>query len=296
MKSLLTNILIAGAILIPQVSSAQTCNQVISWSVGNIDRAFNLPHSELRRAAQQATSLWQAHIKNGRFEYNPQSDFKIELLNDGTHRVLQQVIRTQNWSNATKAQINQEKAAINKLKSQYQRQLSEYETRVSEFNRFIDRMNTAPRGPAMDLQAYESAQKKAEDKRVALTELLKKVKGTSALINQKVNSLNNMVHGHNQEIGNSPTLRESRAGRYIYERRSSVLGQDDVFQKIEVYRFANYDHLVWILAHEFGHALGLGHINQPGSIMSRVNRTDEISKKTARLTRADLRLLSRSCS
>jgi ribosome-binding protein aMBF1 (putative translation factor) len=63
------------------------------------------------------------------------------------------------------------------------------------------------------------------------------------------------VARYNQAAGGSSV----ESGRYSYDRARG--------RRIEVFRAEDYDELVWILAHELGHALGLGHVEEPGAIM-----------------------------
>jgi hypothetical protein len=49
------------------------------------------------------------------------------------------------------------------------------------------------------------------------------------------------------------------SGQYSYDPESG--------RRIEIFRAESFDELVWILAHELGHALGIGHVDEPGAIM-----------------------------
>lgn len=50
------------------------------------------------------------------------------------------------------------------------------------------------------------------------------------------------------------------SGRYSYDPEQG--------RRIEVFRAASFDELVWVLAHELGHALGIGHVDAPGAVMN----------------------------
>jgi hypothetical protein len=62
--------------------------------------------------------------------------------------------------------------------------------------------------------------------------------------------------------------------------------------RITIYAFQGKSELMRTLIHEFGHALGLGHVSNPDSIMYPSN---DASQSTA-LTQEDLAELSRACS
>lgn len=62
-------------------------------------------------------------------------------------------------------------------------------------------------------------------------------------------------------------------------------------QSITIYEYGSHDALVRILAHEFGHSLGIEHVDDPEAIMYFMNES-----KSPTLTRADYDALSTTCN
>jgi hypothetical protein len=63
------------------------------------------------------------------------------------------------------------------------------------------------------------------------------------------------VARYNKASSTSPV----ESGRYSYAPGEG--------RRIEVYRAESYDELVLVLAHELGHSLGIGHVDEPGAVM-----------------------------
>lgn len=281
--------------LLPTAASANDCPVPLTWSVGSIDRVFNLSAKEIRSAALEATELWDSETSQELFSYDSSSEFKVVLQDDGSHEELQSFLSKYKQSDAAKRKIERQKEKINRMKQSHQRNLDDYLAQAKKVNELIDRLNQAQRESSPDMQYIKKLQRKALAEKEAAEQLMKEVESNSETINNEVDKLNAMIDQFNTGISEIPALHASRAGRYIYEYRDTAIGRDREDRKIEVYRFANRNHLVWILAHEFGHALGFGHIDQSGAVMAGVNNTTDSSDSPVQLSPADKNLLASFC-
>lgn len=77
----------------------------------------------------------------------------------------------------------------------------------------------------------------------------------AADLRQRADDFHSRVARYNDASSDSPV----ESGRYSYAPGEG--------RRIEVYRAEGYDELMLVLAHELGHALGIGHVNEPGAVM-----------------------------
>ena len=78
----------------------------------------------------------------------------------------------------------------------------------------------------------------------------------AADMQQRVADFRSRVARYNEASSGGPV----ESGLYRYER---TLGR-----RIEVFRAESYEELVRVLAHELGHALGIGHVDDAGAVMN----------------------------
>ncbi|HRP86492.1 MAG TPA: matrixin family metalloprotease [Gammaproteobacteria bacterium] len=77
----------------------------------------------------------------------------------------------------------------------------------------------------------------------------------AADLRQRADDFQARVARYNAASSASPV----ESGRYSYAPGEG--------RRIEVYRAESFDELVLVLAHELGHALGIGHVDEPGAVM-----------------------------
>lgn len=90
-----------------------------------------------------------------------------------------------------------------------------------------------------------------------------------ASYNASVSALNAEVFEYNQTAGHP-----FREGEYV---------RDDSGERITIFEFVGTGQLERVLAHEFGHALGLGHNTDPKAIMYAKNESGSLTPRFADL-------------
>jgi hypothetical protein len=98
-----------------------------------------------------------------------------------------------------------------------------------------------------------------DDKRAEVNDLANRINQRIKDYNDLIDEANANIHVINQSAG-----QEFDEGEYI---------SDSSGKRINIYEFENKNELERVLAHEFGHALGLGHDSNPDSIMYYLNKS-----------------------
>ena len=89
-------------------------------------------------------------------------------------------------------------------------------------------------------------------------------------INKLVGSLNRLIKSLNLNVGAYNTIGASRGETFV----GGIYHSAEGVREINVYEFSNRDKLVRVLAHEFGHALGLEHVEDRNAMMYKLNEGD----------------------
>jgi len=258
----------------------------LRYRIAEVDPRFGLSHADLLQLSQEATHIWKQGTGQDYFVYDPNAKLAIHLIydqrQDESNQRQQQLTaieqRQQHWNNqnqniqALKQEIEDKNQQLDAKKMLFEQQLEQYNRQVQQINQS---------GGLHPSQQEIFAAKKQE-----IQQHMWSLEHEIAQFNQQINQLNQQVDALNQlnqDIDVSIQQFNARFQPRLFDK-GSFDGQ-----AIRIYEFQSKDDLRLTLAHEFGHALGLAHHNDPYALMYPMLKDQQL--QNFQLRPADLDLL-----
>ncbi len=236
------------------------CTHPIPYRLGTFDTQFGLSQKDFLTDIGKAADIWNFSLQKKLFQYDPQATLSINLLYDDRQKAV--VLRDQIDSSNVSA--SQKKWKLDALRNKYDSSKIEYESVVTTFNSQASKYSKAE---------YAAKRRIVEDQRETLNNFLDQINTAVVDYNSFIRTINSKVVVANKTVG------EIEEGFY-------TSGLD----RIDIYEYENKTKLIRVLAHEFGHALGLDHNTNPESIMYKLNEGTDLN-----LTKEDVVSLKGVC-
>ena len=229
-------------------------NHPLHYRIADFDPRLNLSKQQMIEISKQAAAIWEKNTGQNYFVYDPNADFSIRLVMD--QRQIRSMKRSKN---------------LHQLEQQQQTWLNENE-QLQELKRQV---------------AFSKAQ---------LESLKHKYQVQSLTYQQNLEQHQNLTQQLDSQTEKSKQLYQqlTQAIEQFNQTFTPQVLHKGQFQgkQIFIYEFSSIDDLRLTLAHEFGHALGLKHTQDPKSLM--YPRIKEQDSKNFKLTDTDLALLGLS--
>lgn len=270
------------------------CRSPITYSLGEIDARFGISKTALIAKLQEAERVWEKPSDKNLFEYEEKGGVVVNFVYDYRQKASDtmaaagiQIDKSQSSFDALKAEYDSRAARIAAAKARFDAEVAAYEARQKTYNAEVAKWNRQGGAPpaVYDRLQAEKAALAADGERItsmerALNADIETLNAIGTSLNKLIAELNLNVERYNQ--AGASTGGEFEEGEYV-----STAGT----QRIDIYEYSNHTELVRVLAHELGHALGLGHVEDAEAIMYKVNQS-----KSLALAQDDISALNAQCA
>jgi hypothetical protein len=268
-----------------------TCNRTLTYDIGDIDPRFGISEEDFENIVFDTEKIWEDPFSRNFFQYDPNAKFKINLVFDDRQ---QRTIDERNTRDEIATQEQRYRSLVDQYEllfeehkqanTIYEAGMDAYQERLKKYNEQADYWNKNGGAPSKEYTALQQEKaalqrelRRLESERNELNEMVIELNSLGSQINTLAKTLNIDVSAYNGRFG---TTREFDQGSYTGTA-------------INIYQFNNNDDLRLVLAHEYGHALGLEHIDDPEAIMYYL--MDKQNIDNLQLTRSDISALRSSC-
>jgi prefoldin subunit 5 len=256
--------------------TAYQCPVPLSYRLGDIDPSFSLSVEEAKADIEAAVQIWEQSANRDLFVYDESADFTINFVFDERQEALnleqterQELDQTRDQNDGLMEQVQSLQSQYDELTQAYKSDVSRYETDLARYNADVSTYNDRGGAPPDTFSELEAERMRLSRESESLSDTASQLNTLANEINRLgekgndlINKYNREVNQYNQSFGFS---REFTQGDY----------QGD---NINIYTFTDKDELISVLAHEFGHALGIDHVETNDSLMYYlVDETDPIT-------------------
>ncbi len=255
-----------------QEAEPVACKEPLLYSVSVPDSRFAISEAEFVEAVDEASSLWNEASGTELF-LRGESGIQVSLQYDERQEALnlgESIESEQQEYRAMKEEIDAQREVYVRERNAYERAVRAYDARVSAYERDVESWNDRGGAPPAVYAQFATRKAELEREQADLGSDAARIEALGRDINAKVAFLNTLVARINSgaEIFNETLGHDFDQGHYT---------TDGDIERITVYTFENKEELVRVLAHEFGHALGIGHVENPDSLMYAYNFGDALS-------------------
>lgn len=291
LKWLATLAFVGGAAYVLYVQAAPLlsppCTEPVRYAIGEIDPRFGISETAVAANLAKAAEVWNKAAGKTLITAAGGEDAVL------VHLVYSEEQRTAELGQAIDAEqaaYDAKKGEVLSMKQTFASMKREYEIRQSGYERLAARYEADVRaanarggaGPG----EYEDLQRRGrelENEREELNAQADAVNAYSARINAEVEELNALARKINAKVNvyNENAGEDFDQGHYVSDAEG---------KRIDIYEYASQADLARVLTHEFGHALGIGHVENPDSVMYSFNIGDGLA-----LSDEDLAALREAC-
>ena len=269
------------------------CQEPLTYRIGTVDARFGLSRQKFADAAGKAASIWGKQYARALFREEPGGKIEINIIYDYRQEAADKLKKLHYAIGTTKGTYDDMKVRFETLKAEYESKSAAFATDSNVYNTRLGAYNAEveagrQRGAVTEAVYRRLTAETGElnSMRQNLQARQEELKRIADILNSMTVVINDIAANYNLDIVKSQDTGKRLGSEYCGGDYVSKDGK----QTITIYQFDDENRLVRVLAHEFGHALGLKHNNNPQAIMYRLMQSDSLS-----LAQDDIAALKERC-
>lgn len=275
---------------------ASECRVPQTLHLEAVDPRFRLERDAVESALDEAVTMWDSQTDAELFRQRDGEGMPVRLIYDQRQataetrdRTRQELDRLQGHIAAREERLDQRRAALASDSEGYQRQLDDYRARQQEYERAVAAWNTGRmERSAANRDRLERQRAALDADRAGLEQRREALERRRGELNREIRELEREIEGFNEQVAmlNREVSATGRFDMAVFEQQGSR-------RSITVFKASDADELRLTLAHELGHALGIGHVDDPAAVMHAMLGPSNAGRRD--LSAADRRALVQAC-
>ncbi|HAS80652.1 MAG: Peptidase M10A and M12B matrixin and adamalysin [Candidatus Nomurabacteria bacterium GW2011_GWE1_32_28] len=271
------------------------CSRPITYSIGSFDDRFGISKDEFIKVVNTGEMVWEKAINKDLFIYKSDGSgvLKINLIYDIRQEATEKLKEIGITVNDTKASYDELKLKYNIMQTDYfnskksfELQINLLQNRQNAYEKEVSYLNENGGASKKEFDRLNTEKRALEVEFIEINKLQTQLNFDVDNINSLAIVLNRLILSLNIEVNKFNTIGDQLGGEF----EEGTYKEDAISREIDIYQFDNIGKLARVLTHEFGHALGLGHLESPESVMYRLN--NGVNEK---LTIEDILALKKRC-
>jgi hypothetical protein len=257
------SLLLAGVVWYQK--TAAICPAPLSYRIGAIDPKFGIDEAGVKKTLRDVEAVWESQTGRELFYYSEKGALEVSFVYDERQANSTAVIEEKKSLDEQQADIDalKEKLAIlqkdyDEAAAAYTTARQEYESELQAYNQEVQRYNDSNGAPPAVFATLEATRIRLDREMTRLNATGENLSAQAATINELGEKANQLVLRYNEE-----------ATRFNFEHDHPEEFTQGDYQdgQIRIYEFSDQAELITVLVHEFGHALGIAHVEGEDSIM-----------------------------
>lgn len=251
------------------------CDRVINYDI-TFDNRFRITENEFISFIERAEAPWEEAAGRELFRYVPGSKFKINLIFTEEQERLYQ-------GKDISSELDSQQSGLDSLQSRYQSAvrryesgLKSYQSQLQKYERDVEYWNARGGAPTETYNQLRQEGNKLDAK-------LREIEGLRVTVNKLAEENNKEIKEYNQGVNNYNEL--------FRDPKQFDAGNTDGTE-INIYSYDGNQELMTLLTHEFGHVLGIDHVEDESAVMYYLLNDQN---KGGILKTADINALDFSC-